>query len=415
MTGIVSLEIGTSKHPVTAFSSAQIEMILLVVKELVGDPRFSVKRVAKKSNGKFTRKDITQTIKHYGRYQQEVREALVLETVKGLHRNKRLILSVDDTLVKKRGKTIHGTSRWYDHCLKTSYTAFCIVDLALIAGGKVILVLPWLVVKEETAADKTINKKTRKNQEQNIKSRLALQLLERIIPVLIGAKWRPKRIQITMDSWFSSKPVLDRMRKRSWNYRIDGKKNYQVQEVDHDRVNSRGKPKRGPPYKHFVKYVPLEQRFGDPSSWHSFTCPFTGRTVRYKARTVTLKTGGRVRVYAYQREGCKNPRYILTNAIYKHPPSEEIIYRDYYHRWPIEEAHRDLKQQFGLGSFQQRKEELVDAFIQLVYTGYSVFCWTRFRHQLETTQWVTTPAFQDEIRGFINFNPSGNPLVTATS
>ncbi|MHA1168345.1 MAG: hypothetical protein ACTSRU_11025 [Candidatus Hodarchaeales archaeon] len=80
----------------------QIEAVLLVLMELVIDPRFSIKRIAEKSDGKFTRKFLTQTVKHHGRYQEKVRELLLVDILSELPRDKRLVLSVDDTLVKKR-------------------------------------------------------------------------------------------------------------------------------------------------------------------------------------------------------------------------------------------------------------------------------------------------------------------------
>ena len=400
---------------VGVLSRMQIEALLLVMMELVIDPRFSIKRVAEKSGGKFTRKFLTQTVKHYGRHQGRVRELLLQDILSELPRNKRLVLSVDDTLVKKSGKTIYGANRWYDHCLKTVYTAFCIVDLALVVGGKAVFVMPWLVVKQGTARKTGKTGKTRKNQEQGIKSRLALQLLDQIVPVLQEAGWQRERIFAVMDSWFSSRHVLSWLRGKGYNFRTDGKKNYQVQIPDKDRIKSRGKKKRGRPCKRFVKYVSIEVYFGDPLSWNYFTCPFTGKTVRHKEATITLKAGGRVRIYAYLREGCKNPRYILTNAVYKHPPSTVTVYRDYYHRWPIEEAHRDLKQQFGLGSFKNRAGEQVNAFIQFIYTGYSVFCWMRFRQLQLNSRWITAPAFQDRINALNNFHPPVNQLAAALS
>ncbi|MHA1168605.1 MAG: hypothetical protein ACTSRU_12330, partial [Candidatus Hodarchaeales archaeon] len=84
---------------VGVFSRMKIEALLLVLMELVIDPRFSIKRTAEKSGGKFTRKFLTQTVKHYGRYQEKVRELLLVDILSRLPRNKRLVLSVDDTLV----------------------------------------------------------------------------------------------------------------------------------------------------------------------------------------------------------------------------------------------------------------------------------------------------------------------------
>ncbi|MHA1450280.1 MAG: hypothetical protein ACTSP4_12755, partial [Candidatus Hodarchaeales archaeon] len=87
------------------------------------------------------------------------------------------------------------------------------------------------------------------------------------------------------------------------------------------------------------------------------------------------------------------------------------VYRDYYHRWPIEEAHRDLKQQFGLGSFKNRASEQALAFIRFIYTGYSMFCWARFRQLQRNSCWTTAPAFQDGINASRYSHPPDNQLA----
>ncbi len=61
------------------------------------------------------------------------------------------------------------------------------------------------------------------------------------------------------------------------------------------------------------------------------------------------------------------------------------MYRQYQARWRIEEAHRDLKQQFGLPKCQARQAWVVSGFIGLVYFGYSLWKsegWTQCQAEL---------------------------------
>lgn len=129
----------------------------------------------------------------------------------------------------------------------------------------------------------------------------------------------------------------------------------------------------------------------------SFYDPKTKKRVEWKRAVVTLEAGGRVRVYSFLREGCKEPKFILTPAIQSKVSTPENVYRDYSFRWPIEECHRDLKQQFGLRKLRNRREEAVLGFIGLVYAYYSMFLLSRQKILKTPSKRVTAPQYQDEM------------------
>ena len=112
---------------------------------------------------------------------------------------------------------------------------------------------------------------------------------------------------------------------------------------------------------------------------------------------VTLKLGGRVRVFRFWREGCQEPQFLLTPATYTSQPAPKTVYREYSWRWRIEEAHRDLKQQFGLGKCRNRADAVVLGFVGLVYSWYTLFLLTRQNGELAPLERVTAPQYQDEV------------------
>ena len=102
-------------------------------------------------------------------------------------------------------------------------------------------------------------------------------------------------------------------------------------------------------------------------------------------------------MFRFWREGCQGPQFLLTPATYKTQPDPKTIYREYSWRWRIEEAHRDLKQQFGLRKCRNRTETTVQGFVGLVYGWYAVFLLTRQNGHLAPPARVTAPQYQDEI------------------
>ena len=74
----------------------------------------------------------------------------------------------------------------------------------------------------------------------------------------------------------------------------------------------------------------------------------------------------------------------MCRALRISPPTHQTVYYRYKLRWRIEEAHRDLKQQFGLGKCQAREAWVVHGFIGLVYLGYSMWKFFSFK-QFQTS------------------------------
>ena len=72
------------------------------------------------------------------------------------------------------------------------------------------------------------------------------------------------------------------------------------------------------------------------------------------------------------------------------------VYYQYQSRWRIEEAHRDLKQQFGLSKCQARQAWIVSGFIGLIYFGYSLWKleeWIELQTNIDT---LKCPSWAEE-------------------
>ncbi len=247
--------------------------------------------------------------------------------------------------------------------------SICLVNLAIVVEGHLVMILPWILVNK---SKKTKKKKT-KGKEQDAKTKIAIKMLNQIILWLDEFQVTRNRIAVEADSWFSSKPMLDFVRQMGVIYRIDGKKNYGVQVPDKEAIKKAKSQKRGRKRTKFVKYTPLKEYLGSSNSWAFFTNKLTKEQIRYRSAIVSLKTGGRTKIYAFKRKGAKNAKFILTNAKKNRPPTPETVYRDYLYRWRIEEAHRDLKQQFGLEKAQNRHEKVVNGFIHFIAMMYSIW------------------------------------------
>lgn len=244
--------------------------------------------------------------------------------------------------------------------------------------------------------------------EQNAKTDAAIALLTKLVTWLEERQVDRTRIRLLADAWFSNQRFMDFVRRMKLKYRIAAKKNYQVHLPDSKRILRRKAEGRGRKPAHFVRTRRLEGHMKLVKAQGSFVDPKTGKRVRGARATVTLDTRGRTRVYSFWREGCKESKFVLTPATTTATPTAKTVYRDYSWRWPIEECHRDLKQQFGLGKLRNWGEKAVLGFIGLVYVYYSMFLLTRQKGLGLPFQRATAPQYQDEMLARLSVNQEGS-------
>ena len=381
---------------VEIFTTKEIDALCFLATVLSVDPRFSLVRVARASRGRFSRKMLARVLRKYAPVQDRILEALCRQGVHLAGRRFRFFITVDDQLVKKRGKKIFGTRRWYDHVAKTSSLALCLVEVGLVVKGEALFVLPYLVLASSVPRPASSTPRARATREQDAKTAAAMALITQVVTWLEEAGVARSKIGVLADAWYSNQTFLAFVRAMKLLFRVAGKKNYHAELPDMKRVAQRKKRGRGRRPARFVKTRRLDLHFETVKAHGSFLDAASGKRVHWKVAIVTLKQGGRVRVFRFWREGCKEPQFIFTPATYHAQPAPKTVYADYSWRWRIEEAHRDLKQQFGLGKCRNRADAVVLGFVGLVYSWYSLFLLTRQNGELAPPERVTAPQYQDE-------------------
>ena len=182
-----------------------------------------------------------------------------------------------------------------------------------------------------------------------------------------------KQVLILVDSWYCTKAFKQFLNELGLRYRMDSKFNLNVQQPDHVAISNRNIIKRGRKRKYWKKYTRLNNYFESCQKIWYFKNKKDRKSIQAKRANVTLKTHGRVLIYAFYSPQYEEPKFIMVKSQTKRPPAPKTIYHEYLVRWEIEQAHRELKQQFGLGKSQNREPWVVMGFIGLVNFGYSVY------------------------------------------
>lgn len=351
------------------FTQREIEALLSLVLAIIGSHFFSLRTIAKESNGRFSRKFLSQTLQKYALVQRKLARLVFLELVGELHCIRKFFLLLDDTLITKRGKQIFGAKYWHNHNEHRAVWSICVVTLAVVVRNTVIFLLPWVLSSGHNA----VTKKSKNSREQDSKTTAAILMTKEVLGWFNELAIGNARVTVLADSWFSSKQMRNALDQFKVKYRIDSKKSYRVQVPDFQKISRAKQQSRGRKIQNKVKYVAIERYFGTPETWHYFIDTAMGEKVFYKVALLTLKTWGRTRVYTFLREGLKNPKYILTPPLQKQLPKPQQVYSEYAMRWRIEEAHRELKQEFGFGKCQCREAWTVHGFLGLVTDSYSIW------------------------------------------
>lgn len=353
----------------SCFTPREIEALVTILGMLIGSPVFSLNQVAKRAPQKFGRNFLTKCLMKYAYVQREIARRAFTDMSSQLKQRGKKLVVLDDTLVKKCGKKIRGSFKWYDHTIRRQVQGFCIVNVAVVVDAHLLFIIPWILWKQ----GKPNRQRISANKEQDAKTLAAIEMIQTIIGWFVEIEVPEKHLVVIADAWYGNKTMQAFIKQTGSDCRIDCRKNYSVQVPNPSAIKARGQQKRGRKRTKFVSYKPLEQYMGNSSLWDYFTDPKTQERVSYKIATVTLKAAGRVTIYAFKWVNQSSPKFIMVRAFRKSRPTPQTVYFQYKLRWRIEEAHRDLKQQFGLRKCQARDGWVVQGFIGLVYLGYSLW------------------------------------------
>lgn len=351
------------------FHKREIDALTTIMSMLIGSSTFSLNQVAKRSPERFGRNFLAKCLMKYAYVQREIAHRAFTDMGNHLRKRGKKLVVLDDTLVKKCGKKIWWSFKWYDHTIQRQVQGFCIVNVSVVVDGQLQFIIPWILRKKVKPSYRRGSAK----KEQDTKTLAAIEMIQIIISWFGEMGVSDKQLVIVADAWYGNKTMQAFIKQTACNFRIDCRKNYSVQVPNQKAIKARGQHKRGRKRTKFVAYKPLEQYMGNSFLWDYFTDSETQERVYYKISTVTLKSAGRVTIYAFKSVKQSSPKFIMVRAFRQARPTPQTVYFQYKLRWRIEEAHRDLKQQFGLRKCQARDGWVVQGFIGLVYLGYSLW------------------------------------------
>ena len=375
----------------SALNKREITALIAILTGVIGSPSFSLNKVAKRATPGYSRNFLAKCLMKYAYMQRKIASQWFTEIVAQLPQQATVLLALDDTLVKKCGKHIQGAYAWFDHTSGRVQTSLCLVNVSLIIDDQLIFVLPWLLYKPQL----TQVRGRKRVKEQDAKTLAAIEMLRHLFSSLERGGIQQTQIVVVADAWYANRTMQRFIKQTDVNFRLDARSNLSVQCPDHKAIQTRTRKRRGRKRRKFVRYVPLKQFLGAPTHWRFFTGLMTGERVFYRTATLTLKTGGRVTCYAFHRESMARPKFILTRAFRVKITTPQRVYREYQARWRIEEAHRDLKQQFGLGKCQARQAWVVSGFIALIYFGYCIWKTTRWMHPQTDLDLLKCPSWAE--------------------
>jgi len=351
------------------FTGRQIDAFWHIIRCLIGSSSFSLKKVIKRIKKKFSRNFLALVLKKFAYVQERVIKLLIEKITNNISLRDKISFILDDTLVKKRGKKIFGSLLWYDHSSGHVTQSMCLVNVGVAVNSELVMVIPFLLRREQLEKSKSQSR----NKSQDPKTIAGMELISQCTSYLEEFNVSKKQVLILVDSWFCTKAFKEFLIELELNFRMDSRYNLNVQQPDNKAINERHLIKRGRKRKKWTKYRHLRDYFESVKQSFSFKEKKHGDSIKAKRANLTLKTHGRVLVYAFYSNKYDNPKFIMTRCQTKDPPAPKTIYNEYLLRWEIETAHRELKQQFGLGKSQNRDPWVVMGFIGLVNFSYSLF------------------------------------------
>ena len=347
----------------------EIDALWNIIRCLIGSSSFSLKKVVKRIKARFSRNFLALVLKKFSYIQERVFKQLVEKITQQLHLRDKIELLLDDTLVKKQGKKIFGSLVWFDHSNGQVVQSMCLVNVGLAINGDLVVIFPFLLKMSDLEKSKSHSKYS----SQDPKTKAGITLIHSCISYFEEFNVSKKQVLILVDSWYCTKPFKDFLLENKLNFRMDSRSNLSVQQPDFEALTNRHVVKRGRKRKKWVKYVNLNQYFDSLKTTFYFKEKHKNDSIKAKRAVITLRTHGRVVMYAFYSDKYENPKFIMIKSQLKNLSSAKTIYHEYLIRWKIETAHRELKQQFCLGKNQTREQWTVMGFIGLIYFSYSLF------------------------------------------
>ncbi len=237
------------------------------------------------------------------------------------------IVVLDDYIIEKTGKKIHGVDWHFDHAKKRSLFGHQIAD-CVFSGKGIYSLLSQIYLRKGGKWLKDLKFKTKIDlQKENL-----TQLNE------MGLKFSV----VVMDIWYFNKKLTDHILLLGKDWVAQCKSNRLV--------------------KSQKKWISLKSYAEDAIGTYAFKNITLGdKTYLMKAFTIQMKGMGKVKLLISLNE-YKNFNFYVTNQLHW---NELAIATRYSRRWDVEVWHREGKVSFGLKDCQLRSDEAVKKYMTL--------------------------------------------------
>ena len=99
---------------------------------IIGSPAFSLSTVEKNYGKELGRNFLSKILQKYATVQEQVLQTYINEICQTLTPGQKVYVLVDDTLVRKRGRGIFGSLRWFDHTIGRKITGLYLVTVSFL-------------------------------------------------------------------------------------------------------------------------------------------------------------------------------------------------------------------------------------------------------------------------------------------
>ncbi len=188
-------------------------------------------RMARSSNHTSISKTVTLSLEDLRWLPDMLKTQRIMRFKECLDRRCRILFALDDSLVKKRCKTIHGAKKFYDHSKNRVVQAQSLVEAVVKQNDDVLGISYRLVetIAEERRASKPPRAaakwgKTVRNPDLETKQDLAFEILEELVEELVRAGHPRTKIWVVTDAWYPSKSFLHVVRRLGVKFMLTIKK-----------------------------------------------------------------------------------------------------------------------------------------------------------------------------------------------
>jgi SRSO17 transposase len=241
---------------------------------------------------------------------------------------------IDDSLVKKTGKTMEGVAQHYSHTEHKQVLSHVWVTGQLVVMGHS-YPLDWKLYRRQTECE-----------EAGVPFFSKPQLAEEIVRSF--EPFTDTHTYVLADSWYASQHLLDLCQLRQFNYIGAVKSNRKFSTSGHNHQ-----------VQQWVKLMPK----------NAFDrVKVKGKTYKLWSTVGQLASDHRVKLVVNRRHRHKKWQYLISTDLTLSP---QTILSYYLIRWEVENFYRAVKQLLGWGDYQMRRLVAIERHVLLMMVAHA--------------------------------------------